>query len=370
MTKETQTSEKVLLDARHVIENLQTEEGLNLVRSKALQTLTDRVKSRLTPALVALYSAGYDPSSATETPGMKTLQSLRSVERSLAAVAPLVAALSNEKTSGRELWTAACQAKSDTFTACPKLIEIALQRDLDRASKNPGQDFSEMLDLLGVIVAPPASGGEQAFNVNLLETAEKRLAFQEREILRLLAELMRADDKIEDVTKLAKAILSAEVLPETSPVLIELKALAKILQPMDSSISTQELDVLVNRFRTDQSMRFHKVLCNFATGLQALEQAAKAVVQRLKNDGLKSRLETLLREVVSLPVVPSAAEIALGHLEDHVSAYKPHFVELAALKGESKDDFLENNKATFEKITGKIQDMVSQVACPMLYCTP
>ena len=352
LTKELQASEKVLLDAKHIFDNLQTEESLGLVRSKALQTVADRVKGRLSTALVNLYSTGFDPLAPEETAKMKVLQNLRAVQRSVQLVTPLVSALSDEKVPGHELWAAAKAATTDTFAPCAKLVEIALQRDLEKASKDG--NFDAMLALLGVGADAGRPAAEAAFNVYLLNTADKRTAFQEREIFRLLAELMRGDGQIENLAKMTSAIVKAQIFLDDSPVMSELLDLSKILRPKDDDVKPQELQDLVQRFRTDPGLRLHKVLCNFTTGLEVLEQASKAALDRIKNETLIGRLDKLQQELQDLPALV-LNETSMEELEKLVEPYKPASVEFAAIKGEANADFVDSYKAVMDGVAGKIK---------------
>ena len=63
----------MLLEVTQAMENLRSSEGLLQLKSKPLQALMDKVKTRLTSALVASYSAGYEAGSESESKGMVTL---------------------------------------------------------------------------------------------------------------------------------------------------------------------------------------------------------------------------------------------------------------------------------------------------------
>ena len=86
--KEIQASERALLEADQMLENLANEDAIMTVKPKALGTLCDRLQNRLTPALCAIYCQGYDASdsSAAATPGMTCLEKLRKKQRVLASV--------------------------------------------------------------------------------------------------------------------------------------------------------------------------------------------------------------------------------------------------------------------------------------------
>lgn len=81
--KEIQTSDRLLLECQQALGNLTSDEGLDIVKPKAVSTLCDRLKGRLTSSLCGIYTQGYDASdpNAAPTAGMTCLESLRNYAR-------------------------------------------------------------------------------------------------------------------------------------------------------------------------------------------------------------------------------------------------------------------------------------------------
>ena len=204
VAKEVQASERVLLEGKQLLENLQCSDRLHMVKTKALQTVIDKVKNRLTPSLVGTYTLNYDPTASSSanaaSPGMRVLEELRALQSSLASVTALVTALNDEKSTGRDIWDAA-KAAGD-YKAPAKMMEMALSRDIDSAAKN--SDVEKLKALLG---ASAGGGAGEDFNAKLIEDATVRLAFLDREVTRLIAELLREDNKAAAVKSLLESIL-------------------------------------------------------------------------------------------------------------------------------------------------------------------
>eukprot|EP00438_Fugacium_kawagutii_P014935 Skav223479 [mRNA] locus=scaffold659:215781:218059:+ [translate_table: standard] len=90
-TKEIQNSDRILLECKQALDNLKSDEGLEIVKPKILNALCDRLKNRLTPTLCGIYTQGYDAADVTAAPtaGMQCLESLRSYSRILVSVQDL-----------------------------------------------------------------------------------------------------------------------------------------------------------------------------------------------------------------------------------------------------------------------------------------
>ena len=85
--REIQISQRVLLECKQAVDNLKSEQTLDLVKQKHVTQLVDRLKARLTPALCSLYAVGFDPSAGGEqTEGMKCLEDLRESQNVLTSV--------------------------------------------------------------------------------------------------------------------------------------------------------------------------------------------------------------------------------------------------------------------------------------------
>ena len=77
--REVQATQRILLECEQTVHNIQ--EGLS-VKTKQVTGLSEKIKARLSPALVALYTQGYDPSSDDPpSEGFLALEKLRQYEQ-------------------------------------------------------------------------------------------------------------------------------------------------------------------------------------------------------------------------------------------------------------------------------------------------
>ncbi|CAE7786207.1 unnamed protein product [Symbiodinium sp. CCMP2456] len=343
LTKELQISEKVMLDAQHLLQNLSTGENLTGVKTKALSNIQSKISTRLSPTLVALYTQGYDPSqNAVETPGMKTLESLRVLQRQLQQVEGLVAAINDDDASGDSIWKAGLEAKSPDFEPSKQLGEFALQREVDRAAKN--QNFERLLELLKC--EPAVADDPTAFNASLL-AEDKRNIFMNREVMRLLAELLRCDNKCAEVARLVAVVVDSKLLEQDSPLLAELRLLQTLLSASDASVPADAIQTALAKLQGDKSLKLHKVVNNFATGLQTINDAAKALKSRASDAALQIRLGKLVAEVAKPR--DNITEVAqINHFRELMSESKQ-------IKAAATQDFLKQNVDELQKISATMK---------------
>ena len=343
--KEIQASQRVLLEGTQVMQNLQGNDTWHLVKTKVLQAITSKVQGRLTPQLVAVYTLGYDPTNASEQPtaGMDVLEKLRDVQRLLNAVADFVAALHSETATGREIWIAGRAATCDGFQPPSMLAQYALQKDLDSMAKD--RDLTGMRALLRCTDDPEPN---QAFNASLIPEGEQRQTFLDREITRLVAELLREEQKVPQVKELILAVLSMKLLPNESAIKPELEKLAPLLQPMNTEvIATDDLKMVLNDFRTNKSLKLYKCLNNFSTGLLILENAGKALNQRIKDASLESQISELVEDASKLVDVQSFT--SFEELKEHHQSYADFFAKVTAVRSASSSELLERRETEMEE---------------------
>ena len=60
VTKEVQTSERVLLECHQVIQNMTSNTEIDNVQPKQVSSALDKLKNRLSPALLELYAQNWD----------------------------------------------------------------------------------------------------------------------------------------------------------------------------------------------------------------------------------------------------------------------------------------------------------------------
>ncbi|CAE7512716.1 unnamed protein product [Symbiodinium sp. CCMP2592] len=358
VAKEVQASERVLLEGKQILENLQCSDRLQMVKTKALQTVADKVKNRLTPSLVGVYTLNYDPTASSSanaaSPGMRVLEELRALQTSLASVTALVTALNDEKSTGRDIWEAAKAAGDYKIPA--KLMEMALSRDIDSAART--SDVDKLKVLLG---ANAGGGAGEGFNASLIEGDAVRLAFLDREVIRLIAELLREDNKAAAVKSLLEAILKEGLLPDESSIKGELTKLQPLLDPMNQDVlALDDLKALLQDFRCNKDLKLHKCLNNFSTGLQILEAASLAYDRRVKDVALESRLTELRTKVSEEP--DFKADEYLEQLLAFCSKYEKAADEMADIRRTASTEFIARAVDKLGFVDKKIQ-AYAQAVC-------
>ena len=345
MVKEVQSSDRVLLEVTQVLENLRSNDGILLLKTKQLTVLQDRVKARLTPQLVAVYSSGYEAGKeiTEDMKGMLVLERLRDAQRALEGVVDLVQALNDAEVSGAQLHQAAKHAAATTkgvdgaFVVPSKLPEMALQRDADRFAKS--QNFKGLMKLL------TSTGEEGAFDAGVIEDAATRVAFQERLTTRLCADLLRQEDKLSELASLVDTVLGAGLLSDDCDIVKEMRLLLPLLQPLKPTTAVVDLETSLARFRADKGLKLHKMVCNFPSGLQLLDRSAKALEARAKDGALESRLCALSEKAEGLEV----------SAHDMISDFKAVNAELADIKANGSDLLKEQHEGTIQKVDKKLQ---------------
>ncbi|CAE7294669.1 unnamed protein product, partial [Symbiodinium necroappetens] len=349
-TREVQATDRILLECQQAVHNIQ--EGMS-VKTKHITSLGEKVKSRLSPALVALYTIGYDPSSdAAPTEGFLALEKLRTYEQVMLKIEPFVKGLNNEDTRGQEVWAAAKAATCKDFTPPKNLAELVLQREVDRAAK--AKDFDTIKSLLQCSSVAEGST-EHNFDTALIEDGEKRVAFREREITRLAAELMRQDNQVDAVADLIKSVVESSLLPEDSQIMQEFRQVIPLFKPLDLDTPVDHLQFLITKFRTERSLKLHKVLNFFTTGLKILDGAAAGLASRSKDTDLKRRLDDLRRKAALLPV-PSAIECEdYKTLRGKAEHFQCIFETLTEIKTSGSVDFIRRETDALKDVEDKME---------------
>ena len=337
--REVQATQRILLECEQTVHNIQ--EGLS-VKTKQVTGLSEKIKARLSPALVALYTQGYDPSSDDPpSEGFLALEKLRQYEQILLKIEPFI--------KGLEVWAAAkaATATCKDFTPPKSLAELVLQREVDRAAK--AKDFATIKALL------QCSSAEEGSNEKNFEDEAKRVAFREREITRLAAELMRQDNQVDAVADLIKSVVESALLPQESQIMEEFKQLLPLFKPLDLDFPIDRLQALLTRFRTERTLKLHKVLNFFTTGLKILDGAAAGLASRSKDSDLKRRLDEL-NENAGLLRVPDAVEREdYKTLKAKAEKFQSLFETLTDIKTNGTMDFIRRETGVLQVVDDKMK---------------
>lgn len=218
VTKEVSAAETVVLQYTQFVRDLQCKETVVKISESRLDTLEAKVKQRLSPDLVKVYSADFDvveDSAAESSLGMVVLEGLRVAAKVLAQVRPFIqasTATSGPLSSGKELRSAMEKAQEGGLVKLPAgLTEVVLAREL--ASTLAEKDYVAYAAILTPPTGPADLNQEPAISLSCLPEAA-RPAFQSRHLLKALAEFCRADGNIPECLAYDAAIKDVKLLQD------------------------------------------------------------------------------------------------------------------------------------------------------------
>ena len=201
------TSEQANLSAKQLLRKAETEDGYAELTEKVVNAMSEKVKSRLTSDLVAMYSAGFDASTSggSSTPGLVCLEELRNHESSLKELVEVV--------SVGHQYKAAEATQCDDVVSCIGVLNRAkgkLNLKTMAISLNwftlylnklvDLEQFATLARALSVLEGASESGSleiDSPANLNLgLMPVADRVPFSERFLVQMIAGILRAADKL------------------------------------------------------------------------------------------------------------------------------------------------------------------------------
>ena len=248
-----QTSERVRFECQQILANI-CSDNVDLVKSKQVTNMIERLRQRLTPALCKVYAPGDEAVGMPESPGMELLGGLRKCQKQLQAVKEVVEVVNDVAKDGRTLLLKVEEAKAadPTFKPSSRLSEIALQREVDLRAKESNWDA-----VMAIFKHEPEAG---KINLGLFDEADARTKFLERNLSRLLAEMLRQENQVEQCKLMVDCALNDSAgLSDESEIKKELALLQPLLSPNDRSIPDAVLLENSKKFETDAQLRLHKV---------------------------------------------------------------------------------------------------------------
>ena len=231
VTKEVQTSERVLLECHQVIQNMTSNTEIDNVQPKQVSSALDKLKNRLSPALLELYAQNWDTENSE---GMACLEKLRSHEAVLTQLVPFIKAWHDAKANGHEILELSKQRKGPLYQP-PSIVSMkALTRDLDQALAE--ERYSQIVTLL--LKQEDASKEEGILQI---EGEQERKQFVERELIKAVVSLLRKQDKVAQVSQVVKCIYASGTawqgyLPADGMLVKDLDILQCLLKPMDTTV--------------------------------------------------------------------------------------------------------------------------------------
>ncbi|CAE7331950.1 xynB [Symbiodinium sp. CCMP2592] len=344
--KELQAAEKVVLDGVHMLQNMK-DEGITTVKTKLVSSLVDKVAGKLTPTLVKLYTSGYEE----DCPGMVVLEKLRTLQRMLNIGKDFAALAQNPEASGFAIQQKAQELQDAssgevTFQVSPKLLEMCLQREVDQKAK--AKDWTGVLD---VILSTGAG-----LNACIISNELSRATFQEREVTRLAASLLREDGKVAEMKVFVDAVLASDM---KGGITQELQLLQPMLKPMDRAVPVELLGANIEKFKGDKSLKLAKMVNNFSTGIAILEEAAAAIEQRAKDTSLTSRVAKLATTAAELCVADTSPDGDFMSCAEAAEKFDAMATEYGEITTSGSLHFLEQHKDELSAVKNKLQELIA-----------
>ena len=151
------------------------------------------------------------------------------------------------------------------------------------------------------------------------------------------------EHKKEELTKFVNVLMGASVFAPDSDVGKELLLLKPMLEPLEEKTVESSLEASLLRFRTDKNLKLYKMMNNFSTGLQVLEEGSKALEARAADKRLLKVLETSDK----LNVQDPARDIA---------AFKDVYSDLKIIEANASAMFMRKHADGMRKAEAKVEE--------------
>ena len=142
-------------------------------------------------------------------------------------------------------------------------------------------------------------------------------------------------------------LIGASVFAPDSDVEKELLLLKPMLEPLEEKTVESSLEASLLRFRTDKNLKLYKMMNNFSTGLQVLEEGSKALEARAADKQLTTRLLKVLETSDKLNVQDPARDIA---------AFKDVYSDLKIIEANASAMFMRKHADGMRKAEAKVEE--------------
>ena len=301
--KEVGISERTLLELNQTIRSIQKAETWQTVTVKAAKSLMDKLIARCTPELVQLYTATFDAvsDSSSAQKDLKILEDLTTAKLQAQKLHVLMTCLhatagraGDESTTGEALLAAVEDATGSGVLekACGFYLEMALDRELLAAFNK--QDFARYMDLLD-LHADKVSGNVSLRKLEGSMPNDELATLHENNITKGLVDLLRQPEAYADVRAGLAKLRHTQIAGEANEgsITSELKLLMSIANPWDINPSDEELLEAKTKLEKGATMKVHKCLTLFPTGVMLMEVAAMAITKRRTGQECEVKLKDM-----------------------------------------------------------------------------
>lgn len=125
-----------------------------------------------------------------------------------------------------------------------------------------------------------------------------------------------------------------------------------LLWPMSDTHMKEALDQKLTMFRATRTLKFHKALVNFPTGMEVMRVAAEASHQRTVDATKRNTLEKVLERTTRLATL--STESSLATLLQSKAPFADIFKSFHEVIGSASDAFITTHAATIKKVEDTI----------------
>ncbi|CAK0832136.1 unnamed protein product [Prorocentrum cordatum] len=301
LTKEVSTSEVALLNEQQMLRSLASSDSFETVTVKTIVALENKLSSRLSPALIQIYTESYVPEGGTAAAvptGIDVLGKLRSATEEIAAVKPLVVELhspTKHADGGKKLHDLIRNLSDDsvagklTLKLPSALIEESIDRELAMfASDGRYDEFMSVLNCSARQPAPPTDGSEDPVSqrtglcLNSVG-ANVRADVQTEKLLKYLVSILRVENNTDAFVKFMTSLQVGRVL--SAEMRAEFSDLVKIVD---------EMTAVCARIKDTTDRRTCKPMTLLPSGIEVIASGARWIEQRAIDHTISAEFRDML----------------------------------------------------------------------------
>ncbi len=316
--REIAITESALLACQQIVRSCTSAETCSLMLSEQfVEKGIGKAKLRMTSSLIAMYSADFDPSSATaasESTGMKLLEGLRLVTQQLELLLPVAKAFRPLKGEGPHA-NILLQEIVKYNSSVPErqlpavLFEVLLERAADDAWEE-NDNYAHFCQILSEEWRG-SDDVKQSSRLHLpLLPVPKRAEFQDLHVSKGLRNLLRAENNLRKVETYMTAVRTLNMLPLQGGICEELPDFQKILWPMSSEWTPGDVASAQKKFEVTKTLQLWRPLYLFPTGKAIIDAVSHALEQRSADCRFVLQVEEVSKKMKQIPDLPDKSCVA------------------------------------------------------------
>ena len=272
----------------------------------------------------------------------------------------MVRGLGDTSVTGDDLITSAASAKRVT-TIPDEILELGLSRTADKCISDKAWKSAAIA--LNIAKRPQKSVARHTSDTStdpaaphikhdLTEVAKELQAdIQQRYMIKAIVDMMRGDSRIQDIHDFLVCIETEMV--QNADVRIQVQELAILVRPW-SAASLAALGDLRNKYMSDTTLKFHKSLILFPTGVLIMDAAETVRLKWLEDDSCAKDLNAII--VPAAPLLEDLLPLkpTVIHLPND-KAWKKCVINFEKVKAKASDKFASTHASELERVSDAIK---------------